>query len=72
MHKSQIPKDYKNQRYLTVDDAKIYYQVSGNLIKDTAKTAGAWIHIGSRVRIDKVKLDTYLEAQSEGSDSDET
>ena len=72
MHKSQIPKDYKNQRYLTVDDAKIYYQVCGNLLKDTAITAGAWIHIGSSVRINKVKLDAYLDSQSEGSDSDET
>lgn len=72
MNKTQILKDIDNQRYLNINDAKVYFQMGRGLLYKTADKAGSIRRVGRRVLIDKVKLDTYLEAQSEGSDPDET
>ena len=65
MKKTQIVKDIKNQRYLNVDDAKVYFQMGRGLLYKTALEGKALRHVGRRVLIDKVKLDSYLETQTE-------
>ena len=63
MNKTQILKDIDNQRYLNVEDAKVYFQIGRGLLLETADKAGALKKVGRRVLIDKIKLDKYLETQ---------
>lgn len=67
MNKTQILKDIDNQRYLSVNDAKVYFQMGRGLLYKTADIAGAIRRVGRRVLIDKVKLDSYLESQGDSA-----
>lgn len=64
MNKMTITKDISNQRYLAVSDACIYYQLGRNTLRTLSDTAQATRHIGRRVLIDKITLDSYLEARN--------
>ncbi len=61
MNKTQILKDIDNQRYLNVEDAKVYFQMGRNLLIETADAARAKKKVGRRVLIDKEKMNEYLE-----------
>lgn len=63
MQKSKIKKDIPNQRYLTVADGCIYYQLGRNTLRALSDKANATRHIGRRVLIDKIRLDDYLETK---------
>ena len=67
MNKTQILKDIDNQRYLSVNDAKVYFQMGRGLLYKTADKAGSLRRVGRRVLIDKVKLDSYLESQGDSA-----
>lgn len=64
MKKMSITKDINNQRYLSVADGCIYYQLGRNTLRALSDTAQATRHIGRRVLIDKNTLDSYLEAHN--------
>ena len=72
MHKMNLPKDLQNQKYLTVEDGKLHYQVGRGLLIKTAEQAGAIKHIGRRILIDKNRMDAFLdfELQSEGGENE--
>lgn len=65
MHKSTIPTDIKNQKYLNVEpEGTLYYHIGRTTLCSMAKRAGAIRKIGRRVLIDKEILDAYLDAQT--------
>lgn len=61
MFKNEIPKDINNQRYLSLADGVIYYQLGINTLRALSDKAHATRKIGRRVLIDKYVLDEYLE-----------
>ena len=65
MNRTQILRDIDNQRYLSVQDATVYFQMGRGLLYKTAEMARAKRKVGRRVLIDKQTLDAYLDAQAE-------
>lgn len=65
MNRTQILKDIDNQRYLSVKDATVYFQMGRGLLYKTAEQARAKRKVGRRVLIDKQMLDAYLEELAE-------
>lgn len=65
MNKSTIPKDFLNQRYLSISDGCIYYQLGCNSLRALSDKALATRKVGRRVLIDKITLDKYLEDQAQ-------
>lgn len=57
-------------KYLTVPNGMLRYSLSRNTMNQLAEKAGARIHVGRKVLIDREKLDAYLEAQSEGGENE--
>lgn len=61
MRKMSMTKDIPNQKYLSVEDARTYYQLCRASIMKVATEADALRRIGRRVLIDRARLDTYID-----------
>lgn len=65
MHKSTIPTDIKNQKYLNIEpEGTLYYHIGRTTLYNVAKRAGAIRKIGRRVLIDKETLEAYIDSQA--------
>lgn len=62
MHKANFPKDITRQKYLNIEDAKLYWQIGRRSLINNATKAGALRKIGRRVLIDRVTLDEYFDS----------
>lgn len=56
--------DYTNKKYLSIEDAKNYYNLCRASIMKISTESNAIRRIGRRVLIDKVILDKYIENQN--------
>ena len=62
MNKMNLSKGNVNvkARYLTIPDAKSYYNLGRDSIMRLAKESNALLRVGRLVRIDATKLDNYI------------
>lgn len=60
------------KKYISVPDGIIRYSLSRNTLIKLAERAEAYVHVGRKILLDSEKIDSYLNSQAEGSDSDET